>query len=263
MEPERIAVELFIALAAELRAGHHPPLGDSFEEWMFWHTPADEHYRSSRQGVARVEIASPIRRFDLVLWQSLLEHPDLVVEHEGTHLGVECKSLMASARYTESGTGTPCRTTIDFNSTVPCGEEDYKGKFERYREQRGRPMRTFYALGLYGEIAGEHRLLSFLLVDGHYINRDYRLHRQHRNVSRGGFGSYGDGRVRERKMYIFPNPLTDPALVGGTYLVIGRSGWETAYPQLSKVQEKIRRTPDGTAYIFSVYKLRDSATYGL
>lgn len=223
MEPEiQLVVELFIRLATLFRENPRPPMGDSFEEWLFWHTPAGEHYRSSRQGVARMDIPCEEPYFDRVLWQSLLEHPDLIVEKDGRRLGLECKSLEASAEFVATGKGIPCRTTIDFNSTVPCGQERYKGKFQRYAFLRGQPVRVFYALGLYGEVEGEARLLSILLVDGNYINRDYALHQKHRNISRGGFGSYGDGRIRERKMYIFPNPLTDEELKGSVSLVRGR-----------------------------------------
>jgi len=57
MDPElRLAVELFIDLATRLREEPRPPMGDAFEEWLFWHTPAGEHYRSSRQGVARMVV---------------------------------------------------------------------------------------------------------------------------------------------------------------------------------------------------------------
>jgi hypothetical protein len=76
MEPECIAVELFIDLATCLREEPRSPMGDSFEEWLFWRTQAVEHYRSSRQGVARVEIPADEQRFDVALWQSLLEHPE-------------------------------------------------------------------------------------------------------------------------------------------------------------------------------------------
>lgn len=251
----RIAVELFIDLATHLREEPQSPMGDSFEEWLFWHTPAAERYRSARQGVARVEVPSDQRRFDLILWQSLLEHPDLVLEREGVPLGIECKSLAASAQFVETGSGVPCRTTIDFNSTVPCGQENYKGKFQPYIPLKGKPMRLFYALGLYGEIEDENRVLSFLLVDGNYLNRDYKLHQEHRNISRGGFGSYGDGRIRERKMYIFPNPLTDEDLVGSVSLITEEKNLAAAFPQLSYVMTKIKRTPTGLEYPFYVYQL--------
>jgi hypothetical protein len=80
----RLAAELFVTLATFLREEPRPPMGDSSEEWLFWHIPAGAHYRSSRQGVARMEMLSDQRRFDLALWQSLLEHPDLVAEREGS-----------------------------------------------------------------------------------------------------------------------------------------------------------------------------------
>ena len=257
MEPElRLAAELFIELATFMREKPWPPMGDSFEEWLFWHTPAAERYRSARQGVARVEVPSEQRRFDLILWQSLLEHPDMVLEREGIQLGVECKSLAASARFIETGSGVPCRTTIDFNSTVPCGQEHYKGKFQRYASLKGQPLRTFYALALYGEVSDESRVISLLLVDGNYINRDYKLHREHRNISRGGFGSYGDGRIRERKMYIFPNPLTDQDLLGSVSLIVEVEDLTTDFPQLFCALTKVRQTPAGVEYPFYIYQLR-------
>lgn len=103
----------------------------------------------------------------------------------------------------------------------------------------------------------ESRVLSLLLVDGDYINRDYRLHCEHRNVSRGGFGSYGDGRIRERKMYIFPNPLTDGDLVGTASLITQIEGLEVEYPSLAYVMPKVRCTPTGKEYTFHVYRLRE------
>jgi len=254
----QMVVEMFIELAAAFRQGSRPPLGDSFEEWLFWRIPATEHYRSSRHGVALVDVPSSLStRFDFVLWQSLLEHPDLIVMREEVCLGIECKSLEASSRFVETGSGTPCRTTIDFNSTVPCGRENYKGKFRRLAHLRGQPIPTFYALGLYGEIGGENCVLSTLLVDGNYINRDYSLHQTHRNISRGGFGSYGDGRIRERKMYIFPNPLTDEDLVGTVSLVAEAAHLADVYPQLVEVMVKVRRTPAGEEFPFYVYRLRE------
>lgn len=257
MDPElRLAAELFVTLATHWREEPRPPMGDSFEEWLFWHAPAREHYRSSRQGVARMEVPSGQERFDLALWQSLLEHPDAVLERERVRLGVECKSLEASAGFVESDSGVPCRTTIDFNSTVPCGRERYKGKFLPYASLRGQPLRLFYALGLYGEAEDESRVLSFLLVDGNYINRDYRLHEEHLNISRGGVGSYGDGRIRERKMYIFPDPLTDEDLVGSVSLIVEEEKLTAYFPQLSLTMTKVRRTPAGVEYPFYVYRLR-------
>jgi hypothetical protein len=254
---EQVIVELFIEIATKFQEKSYHPLGDNFEEWFFWQVLAAERYRFARQGVARVEVPTELPHFDLALWQSLLEHPDFVLEHKGFHLGVECKSLAASPRFVESGAGVPCRTTLDFNSTVPCGQESYRGKFERYAALRGQPITTFYALGLYGQVEDEDCMLSFLLVDGNYINRDYTLHRQHRNTSQGGFGSYGDGRIRERKMYIFPNPLTDQDLVGSVALVMEQADLVKAFPELVQVATRVRRTPTGEEFPFFVYRLSE------
>ncbi len=258
MDSEKhLAAKLFISLATTFLEATYPPLGESFEEWFFWQVPAIEHYRSARYGVAKVEVPTASPQFDLILWQSLLEHPDFVLEHQGIRLGVECKSLAASSRFVDTGDGLPCRTTIDFNSTVPCGQENYKGKYKPFASLRGQPITVFYALGLYGRIESENRLMAFLLVDGNYINRDYALHQQHRNLSRGGFGSYGDGRVRERKMYIFPNPLTDQDLLGRVALITEESDLASTHRELTLVTIKYRLTPIGDEFPFFVYSLQN------
>jgi hypothetical protein len=105
-------------------------------------------------------------------------------------------------------------------------------------------------MGLYGEVEGENRVLSLLLVDGNYINRDYRLHEEHRNISRGGFGSYGDGRIRDRKMYIFPNPLNDEDLVGSVSLIVEEKNLTDSFPQLDLKITKVKRTPTDVKYLF-------------
>jgi hypothetical protein len=251
-----MATNLFVHIANQFIRVPRPPMGDSFEEWLFWHTPSHKHFRSARQGVAELDVPSPKPIFDLALWQSLLEHSDLVIEEGSVRLGVECKSLEASPNFISTGNGVPCRTTIDFNSTVPCGQENFKGKFQPYRELRGKPLRTFYALALYGEVGGENKVLSFILADGNYLNRDYKLHQEHKNISRPGFGSYGDGQIRERKMYIFPNPLTDDDLKGTISLVSENSKLIQDFPDLVPVMTKIKRSSSGTKYPFYVYRLK-------
>ena len=57
-------------------------------------------------------------------------------------------------------------------------------------------------------------------------------------------------------MYIFPNPLTDPDLVGSVALVVEQGDLLTAFPQLLQVMVKARRTLAGEEYPFFVYRLR-------
>jgi hypothetical protein len=52
--------------------------------------------------------------------------------------------------------------------------------------------------------------IALVLTDGDFLNNDLALAEGHRNVSEGHFGSYGDAFIRTRKMYRFPNPLTEP-----------------------------------------------------
>ena len=60
----KLATELFVEIATELNRNPRPPMGDSFEEWLFWQVPAGERYRSARQGVARVDVPPTRRCFD-------------------------------------------------------------------------------------------------------------------------------------------------------------------------------------------------------
>lgn len=263
MNPElELASKMFIELARHFRHGP-AKMGDTFEEWLFWNIPATSHFRSSRQGVAEVQVprvSVPIA--EIVLWQSLLEHPDIVLEGRAIHLGIECKSLEASQNFVATRVGIPCRTTIDFNSTVPCGLENFKGKFVTFHHLKGKPLRLFYACALYGEIGRENHIISLLMVDGNYLNRDYQLHLEHRNISRPGFGSYGDGQIRERKMYLFPNPMTDDSMKGTVSLVIEDANVSRAFPQLNRVGTKVKTTPEGKKFPFYVYQLSPHGSNG-
>ena len=106
--------------------------------------------------------------------------------------GYEIKSL-AFAK------GKPARRDYDSNSTIPSGRKD------------GRDI--FLVFFLYtGSGANLRPVHSLSIAHTDLINADHDAAAAHVNEGIDGFGSYGDGFIRDRKMYRFQQPYTiDPA----------------------------------------------------
>jgi len=128
-------------------------------------------------------------------------YPDFWVGAEGDREGFEIKSL-AFAK------GKPARKTVDFNSTIPSG-----------RKQGSNIFLVFF---LYTGGGPEDRPVhSISVAHGDLLNADHALADEHLNVAVHGFGSFGDGSIRNRKMYVFPHPITiDPDGLGRHRLIV-------------------------------------------
>ena len=101
--------------------------------------------------------------------------------------------------YEVKGLGYPGReTTYDSNSQIPKGKHN------------GRDI--YYVFGRYPRQpdGDEYPVLDFVLCHGSFLNADNAY--THENKSFRGLGSYGDIRVRDRKMYVVPTPF---ALIEG------------------------------------------------
>ncbi|MFN3467425.1 MAG: hypothetical protein ACK4WF_06950 [Candidatus Brocadiales bacterium] len=175
-------------------------------------------------------------------------HPDYILTSGDVSQGLEVKSLECRQKDTKNLETTPCRTDVDFNSCIPCGLVQFKGK----------RLKCYYAFVLY-ESDTKSALhvdgIAITIVDGNFLNRDFDLAVGHRNISEGGFGSYGDAFIRTRKMYRFPNPLTHPQFRYKNVLV-------TEFPldtpttfglKAMPVVQKIDKT--GKTWPFNVYTL--------
>jgi hypothetical protein len=148
-------------------------------------------------------------------------YPDFIVGSGEDAEGYEIKSLRFS--------GTrPARRDIDFNSTIPSGR---KG---------GRPI--FLIFFLYeGTGASPRSVHTLSLAHADLINADHSVADDHVNVAIHQFGSYGDGFIRNRKMYVFPHPLTiDPSGLGKARLIVPE-GWGTP-PDDVRAVGRIERT---------------------
>lgn len=150
--------------------------------------------------------------------------------------GYEVKSL-AFAR------GRPARPEFDSNSTIPSGRK------------LGRDV--FLAFFLYTGTGAEPRpvhSLSIAHVD--LINADYAVADAHANVHVSEFGSYGDGFIRNRKMYVFPHPLTLDDGGIGRYRLIVPQEWAVEDQRLVRVGEILRTVADEYVESYSIELLR-------
>jgi hypothetical protein len=78
---------------------------------------------------------------------------------------------------------------------------------------------------------------------------------EHVNVAIRSFGSYADGFIRNRKMYVFPHPIAiDPEGLGRARLIVPEE-WKLADPRLAKVKT-IERTVANQAVSSYTIRLR-------
>jgi hypothetical protein len=142
-------------------------------------------------------------------------YPDYWVDGAVTE-GFEVKSLSFSR-------GRPARKDIDFNSTIPSGRKE------------GRDVFLVFALYT-GSGANPRTAHSLSVAHGDLLNADHALADEHLNVAIRNFGSYGDGYIRNRKMYVFNHPLTiDPEGLQRGRLIVPQQ-WHIADARLRKIK---------------------------
>ena len=154
--------------------------------------------------------------------------------------GFEIKSLAFTK-------GRPARADYDCNSSIPSGRVDSRD--------------VFLAFFLYTGTGDQpRRVHSLSIAHGDLINSDHALADAHANSAVRQFGSYGDGFIRDRKMYRFPNPFTlDPAGIGRCRLIVP-SSWDLSANKLRKVGS-IKRTVFSTEVAGYSVNLRASGKF--
>jgi hypothetical protein len=144
-------------------------------------------------------------------------YPDFWVGNEAQAAveGYEIKSL-AFAK------GRPARKDYDSNSTIPSGRKEGKD--------------VYLVFFLYTGSGADPRVVhSLCIAHGDLINADHEVAAAHVNEGIEGFGSYGDGFIRDRKMYRFPHPFTlHPEGLSRCRLIVP-AGWKVADPRLERV----------------------------
>jgi hypothetical protein len=148
-------------------------------------------------------------------------YPDFLVDPEDQVEGFEIKSLAFSK-------GKPARKDLDFNSSIPSGQKDGHPVFLVFflYEGRGKDPRNVHTVSI---------------THGDLINADHLVADEHVNVAIHEFGSYGNGFIRNRKMYVFPHPISlDESGLGKCRLIVP-STWKVNDPGLELVG-RIERT---------------------
>lgn len=127
-----------------------------------------------------------------------LTTPDIIVRDRETRevIGIEVKKVEANENGKDSR-----GLTLDYNSCIPCGQMQIKIGGNKSR------IKTFYYFALLS--FEKDKLISSSLIDGDFLNYDFELHIQGKylNTSQYGHGPYGEGSVRGRAMYNYPNPM--------------------------------------------------------
>lgn len=135
-----------------------------------------------------------------VIHSGPLTTPDLIVRDRKTGLivGLEVKKLIRQANGRD-----PRGMTLDYNSCLPCGSTLVKVGDETI------VIPCFYFFALLSH--DSKRIVSSILLDGDFLNYDFELHKESKysNYTEYNHGPYGEGSVRHRKMYTYPNPLND------------------------------------------------------
>lgn len=129
--------------------------------------------------------------------------------------GYEVKSLAFAGQ-------RPARKDYDSNSTIPSGRREGRDVFLTFilYQGSGPSLRTAHSLAI------AHTDL---------VNSDHEVAEAHFNEAIHGFGSYGDGFIRNRKMYVFPHPFTlDPTALGRRRLIVPAE-WELRHKRLGRV----------------------------
>jgi hypothetical protein len=127
-----------------------------------------------------------------------LTTPDLMLRDrtDGLILGLEIKKLI------QKPSGHDSRgLTLDYNSCIPCGSSLINVGPDTVQ------IPTFYLFCLLSHDSTQ--IVTMILMDGDFLNYDFNLHKQAKvaNITEYKRGPYGEGSVRRRAMYTYPNPL--------------------------------------------------------
>lgn len=182
--------DIYSALLSRLKGGHIPVnlrapslvgtvQDDPFDSWV---------------GALLIEHFKGLE----VVHAGKLTTPDIIVRDKKTKiiLGLEVKKLIQ-----KSNGADPRGNTLDFNSCLPCGTALIKVGENTVE------IPCFYLFALLSP--DSKKIVTLILMDGDFLNYDFNLHKEAKTANISGYnhGPYGEGSVRKRAMYVYPNPL--------------------------------------------------------
>lgn len=174
-----------------------------------------------------------------------LTTPDLVIRDKNTGLvvGLEIKKLIQNNKGKD-----PRGMTLDYNSCLPCGKAMVKVGGDTII------VPCYYLFALLSPMSD--RIITLIILDGDFINYDFELHKEakYSNYTEYSHGPYGEGSVRHRRMYTYPNPLNSQLEMFHLHqlLVVKKSSLEMR-PEAQNVKEQIIRTDKyGNSFYYSL-----------
>lgn len=193
----------------------------------------------------QLEIQKALPNIYEVYHSGALTTPDIIIrdKNNGTIVGLEIKKLIQKPNGSDSR-----GLTIDYNSSLPCGSTMVKVGVETII------IPCFYLFALL-DIASKN-IVTLILLDGDFLNYDFDLHKESKysNYTEYGHGPYGEGSVRHRKMYTYPNPLNSK---------IGKFHMRQIIVAKKTDFEKIKDTKNITEQIIRADKFGNSFFYYL
>ena len=174
-----------------------------------------------------------------------LTTPDLVIRDKNTGLviGLEIKKLIQNNKGKD-----PRGMTLDYNSCLPCGKAMVKIGGDTII------VPCYYLFALLSPMSDS--IITLIILDGDFINYDFELHKEakYSNYTEYSHGPYGEGSVRHRKMYTYPNPLNSQLEMFHLHriLVVKKSSLEMR-PEAQNVKEQIIRADKyGNSFYYSL-----------
>lgn len=174
-----------------------------------------------------------------------LTTPDLVIRDKNTGLviGLEIKKLIQNNKGKD-----PRGMTLDYNSCLPCGKAMVKVGGDTII------VPCYYLFALLSPMSDS--IITLIILDGDFINYDFELHKEakYSNYTEYSHGPYGEGSVRHRKMYTYPNPLNSQLEMFHLHriLVVKKSSLEMR-PEAQNVKEQIIRADKyGNSFYYSL-----------
>lgn len=181
-----------------------------------------------------------------------LTTPDLIIRDKQTNIivGLEIKKLIQKADGKD-----PRGLTMDYNSCLPCG---------RAMVKVGKDTIIIPCYYLFALLNPEStRIITLILMDGDFINYDFELHKEakYSNFTEYNHGPYGEGSVRHRKMYTYPNPLnTSLTFFSFRQLMVVKRAMVEGSSVMQFVKEEVERTDKyGNSFYYALVD-KSSAT---
>ncbi|MEQ9165938.1 MAG: hypothetical protein RLO12_06760 [Fulvivirga sp.] len=201
------------------------------------------------------EITNSLPKSVEVFHSGSLTTPDLVIRDRstGTLVGLEIKTLIQKKNGSDSR-----GLTIDYNSSLPCGSTMVKV---------GRDTVVIPCFYLFALLDNASRyIVTLIVVDGDFLNYDFDLYKEakYANYTEYGHGPYGEGSVRHRRMYTYPNPLNSKISEFNMrmILVAKKSDFDKLKDKTGINEQVVRTDKNGNEFYYYMKDATDSAVKG-